>query len=305
MCTTSVRFPSHLLAVCCLILGLGCGSPNRIANHLGPHDFRFPKNALIVHALGGIEGKNYSNSLEALESTLARGGRFLEVDLSFTASGDLVCFHTKHEKHIGLESPITEVSTSEFLSRRYADRFTLIDLETLVRNLRDRPDTYLITDCKHDFKLCMEKVLSVVEAVDPSMVGRIIPQFFTTDQWRDVVRMEAEHGSFATVIFTLYRTKTDDDTVVELAGRHQIPVVTMSRKRFNTDLVMRLAAIGVDSLVHTVNKPPAMIGYVNRGVRGLYSDLFVQWNEVVAAAPRVTDPPKGRPQGAAADPPPG
>ena len=297
-----MRSSHRLLAVSCLILGLACGSPDRKTDHLRPHDFRFPSNALIVHALGGIEGMNYSNSLESLESTLARGGRFLEVDLSFTADGDLVCFHTKHEKHLDLQSPIIEVTTSEFLSRRYADRFTLIDLETLVRKLVDHPDTYLVIDCKHDFNLCMEEVLSVTGAVDPSLVGRIIPQFFTTDQWRDVIRMEAEHGSFATVIFTLYLTKIDDDTVVELAGKHRIPVVTMSRKRFNPDLVARLAAIGVDSLVHTVNKPPAMIDYADQGVRGIYSDLFVQWDEVLAA-PRVTAPGKGRPQGVAGDPP--
>jgi len=300
-----VRISNLLLAAFGLVLGLACGAPDRETDHLAPHDFRFPSQALVVHALGGIEGKNYSNSLEALESTLARNGRFLEVDLSFTADGDLVCFHTKHEKHLGLDSPVTEVGTSDFLSLRYGARFTLIDLETLLRKLLDHPDTYLVTDCKHDFNLCMEKTLSVAESVNPALVGRIIPQFYKPEQWLDVARMEADHGSFATVIFTLYRTKIDDDAVVELVGNRKIPVVTMSQKRFNPDLVERLAAVGVDSLVHTVNRPPAMIGYVNRGVRGLYSDLFVQWNEVVAAAPRVKGPPQGRPQGAAADPPPG
>lgn len=290
-----MRSSHRLLAVSCLILGLACGSPDRKTDHLRPHDFRFPSNALIVHALGGIEGMNYSNSLEALESTLARGGRFLEVDLSFTADRELVCFHNNHEKHLGLETPVTEMTTSEFLSHRYADRFTLIDFETLARFLVDHPDTYLVTDCKHGFNPCMEEVLAVVGAVDPALIGRIIPQFYKGDQWRDVARMEGDHGAFATVIFTLYNTKIDDDTVVELAEKHRIPVITMSQKRFNPDLVARLAAIGVDSLVHTVNKADAMMGYAKQDVRGLYSDRFVVWDEVPTVAPPVTGPPTGSP----------
>ena len=297
-----MRVTRTLLVIGCL-LGLACGSHDSEPNRLGEHGFRLPSNALVVHALGAIKGKHYSNSLEALEETLGRGGRFLEVDLSFTADGDLVCFHTKHEKHLGLETPVTEISTADFLSYRYADRFTLIDLETLFHHLVDHPDTYVVTDCKHDFNPCMEKVLSTAELVDPALVGRIIPQFYTVDQWLDVARMEAAHGSFATVIFTLYKTRIDDDAVVELVQARGVPVVTMSRKRFNPDLVARLADIGVDSLVHTVNKPVDIIGYVDQGVRGLYSDRFVLWDEVLTAAQGSAGSAKGRPGDAAAGPP--
>ncbi len=297
-----MRLSYRIFALGCLLC-VACGSHGREPDRLRPHGFRLPSNALVVHALGAIKGKHYSNSLEALESTLSRGGRIIEVDLSFTADGDLVCFHTKHEKHLGLETPVTEVSTADFLSHRYADRFTLIDLETLFHHLVDHPGTYVVTDCKHDFNPCMEKVLSVAEAMDPALVGRIIPQFYKDDQWLDVARMEAEHGSFATVIFTLYRTKIDDDAVVELVRARGVPVVTMSRKRFNPDLVARLTEIGVDSLVHTVNKPAEIIGYVDHGVRGLYSDRFVLWDEVLTAAAPKAGSPKGRPRDAAADPP--
>lgn len=297
-----MRSSLRLFALC-LVLGIACGSPEQATEFLQQHEFRFPPESLVAHALGGVDGKNYSNSLEALEGALARGGRFFEVDLSFTADRDLVCFHTKHEKHLGLETPITEVTTAEFLSRRYRDRYTLIDLETLIRVLLDHPDTYIVTDCKHAFNECMEKVLSVAEAVEPNLVGRIIPQFYKPEQWRDVARMEAEHGSFATVIFTLYNTNIDDNAVMEVVRTHRVPVVTMSQKRFNPDLVAKLAGIGVDSLVHTVNKPAAMIGFVDQGVRGIYSDRFVEWDEVLAATPAVKDPPPAQSRDAAADPP--
>lgn len=273
------------LAITIIIAGfVSCSPGEHDPGTLGPHDFAFPANSLISHALGGIDGKNYSNSVEALEQSLARGSRFLEVDLSFTADGDLVCFHKKHEKHLGVSKLVTHMTTEEFLTYRYADRFTLMDLETLLRRLTGHPGVYLITDCKDNFNACMDTVLSVAEAVDPSLVGRIIPQFYTAEQWLDIAAMESEHGSFATVIFTLYRIKIDDDSVVALATDRGVPVITMSRKRFNPHLVARLSAVGVDSLIHTVNKPDEMMGYVEHGARGLYTDRFAAWSEVVDAA---------------------
>ena len=303
MSMTSGRVFHRLIAVSFAILGVACGADDPPTESLRTHGFRFPPSALVAHALGGINGKNYTNSLEALENTLARGGRYFEVDLAFTADGDLVCFHNNHEKHLGQTTLVTEMTTSEFLSHRYADRFTLIDFATLVRKLADHPDAHIITDCKHDFVQCLEAVLSVAESVDPTVARRVIPQFYQPDQWRDVARMELEHGSFATVIFTLYQTRIDDDAVVELARERGIPVVTMSRKRFNPELVERLANIGVDSLVHTVNKPVQMIDFVDQGVRGLYTDRYAQWKDVVTAAGPISAPPTGPPRGGAADPP--
>lgn len=259
---------------------LGCRGPKS----LGPHEFSFPDKTCIAHALGSIKGRNYTNSAEAFERSLARGARFFEVDLSFTADGDLVCFHTNHEKHLAIETPVTEISTAAFLDLRYDGVFTLMELETLLRRLAPLPETYVITDCKHDFSACMEKVLATAETVHPDLVGRIIPQFYTADQWRDVARMEAAHGPFATVIFTLYRAESSDDAVVKLTTRRSIPVVTMSKERFNLTLVRRLADEGIDAMIHTVNTPEDIISYVDRGACGVYSDRFFTWRSVQEAA---------------------
>ena len=272
--------PRREFGVVCILLCLSCAPRDPEPESLGPHEFSFPEKTFIAHALGGIEGHNYTNSAEALERSLARGARFFEVDLSFTADGDLVCFHTKHEKHLGIETPITELSTAEFLSHRYDGAFTLMDLETLLQRLAPMPDTYLVTDCKHDFNACMEEVLLTAKSVDPHLVGRIIPQFYAVDQWLDVAKMEDVHGPFATVIFTLYRTEITDDNVVEVASGRSVPVITMSKKRFSQTLVSRLAAEGIDSMIHTVNKPDEIIRYVEKGARGVYSDRFLAWQVV-------------------------
>lgn len=276
-----MRFPAAAAPVLAAALLAGACAPSQAPapepTALGPHGFRFPQGAFIAHALGGIDGHTYTNSVEALEHNLELGARFFEVDLSFTADGDLVCFHTGHEKHMGLPKPITETSTREFLAHRYDGRFTPMTLEDLLRRMAREPEAYIVTDTKHDFAMSLGEVVRVAEAVDPALVGRIVPQFYTADQWRDVARLEARHGPFATVIFTLYRTRIDDDAVVETARARRVPVITMSTKRYTPRLVERLAAIGVDSLVHTVNDRAEVESYLRRGVRGLYIDFLFPW----------------------------
>lgn len=41
----------------------------------------------------GVDGKAYTNSLEALQSNLAAGHRIFEVDLAITSDGKVVCLH--------------------------------------------------------------------------------------------------------------------------------------------------------------------------------------------------------------------
>lgn len=48
------------------------------------------KSCTIAHAMGGIDGEAYTNSMEAFKENYARGHRLFEVDLHFTSDGKLV-----------------------------------------------------------------------------------------------------------------------------------------------------------------------------------------------------------------------
>ncbi len=253
------------------------GHAQTIPDGLAPHDHILRKGTFFAHALGGIDHRTYTNSREALELNYRKGARYFEVDLSFTADGDLVCFHTGLEKRVGLDRPIDQVSTAEFLSHRFDGRYTLMTLETLFRRMAELPDMYLVTDTKHAFRPSLEAVVATAEKVDPSLIGRIIPQYYHEEEWRDVAEVESEHGLFATVVFTLYRTSLDDDGVVETARLGRAPVVTMSTSRYNPGLVSRLAAVGAVAMVHTVNDRHEILEYLAHGVRGLYIDWFFPW----------------------------
>ncbi len=263
------------VALAAALLLAGCARPQERPRALAPHAFRFPRGAFIAHALGAIDGHAYTNSLEAFDASLAAGARYFEVDLSFTADGDLVCYHPADvcRKRTGLPAPIAEVSTAEFLRHRCDGRYTLMTFRTLLERVAAHPGVFLVTDTKTPLAPSLAAVVREAERVDHGLIRRIIPQIYQPDQWRAVADLERAHGPFATVIFTLYRTRLDDDGVVDVVRRRRIPVVTMSRRRFDPDLVRRLRALGVDVMVHTVNDPAAIAGYLARGVRGIYTDV--------------------------------
>jgi len=265
------------------VLAGAVGWTGDLSVHISPptalpdHVFHFPHGALVAHALGGIDGHTYTNSIEAFQRNLALGARYFEVDLSFTADGDLVCFHTGHEWHIGLDRPVSQVSTAEFLTHRYDGLYTLMDLETLLQMVEEHPEIYIVTDTKNDFATSLENVVQVAESIDPSLITRIVPQFYTSDQWLEVAWLEELHRHFATVIFTLYRTNIGDEDLLQVVNARNIPVVTMSQSRYGFALVQDLRALGVDAFVHTVNGEKNVSAYLRKGVWGLYTDWFFTW----------------------------
>lgn len=51
------------------------------------------KPLLVAHAGSGINGQNYSNSIEALNLNYGKGFRTFEIDLSCTSDDKLICLH--------------------------------------------------------------------------------------------------------------------------------------------------------------------------------------------------------------------
>ena len=47
----------------------------------------------VPHAGGGINGKTYTNSYDALDLSIKRGFSYFEIDFSFTSDDRLVCLH--------------------------------------------------------------------------------------------------------------------------------------------------------------------------------------------------------------------
>jgi len=70
----------------CLLLLIAGGVLSGIFYHKDQLNLLRPQPPIIIaHAAGAVNGRTYTNSLEAFEYNYAKGHRFFEVDFSWTS----------------------------------------------------------------------------------------------------------------------------------------------------------------------------------------------------------------------------
>lgn len=143
----------------------------------------WPTNAdgFIAHGGGGIDDKTYTDSMEAVASSISRGYRMIELDLLVTTDGFIVAAHdwksfrrrTGHAPDAINDQPL---SLAEFRSKKIDGRYTPIDEETIRATFQKHPDLILVTDKIRDFSRLVrafpfqERV--IVEVFSPQEVLR-------------------------------------------------------------------------------------------------------------------------------------
>jgi len=128
---------------------------------------------LIAHAGGGIDGYMYTNSQEAVEKSILKGIKFIEIDLQETSDGFFVGVHDWRMFHeitgypeLGDYVPTFE----EFQSRKIYGYYTPIDETYLKKIMNAYPDLVLVTDKTNNF----DKIVRTFDFLD-----RIVVEVFS------------------------------------------------------------------------------------------------------------------------------
>ena len=116
--------------------------PESLTSGYNPYGF-------VAHAFGAIDGRIYSNSLEAFQRNYGRGFRVFEVDLVRLADGTALLAHDGLEANYGLNKPFTQATWADLAGHKYLGRYTILRVQELARLLRQHPDMYVILDSKY------------------------------------------------------------------------------------------------------------------------------------------------------------
>jgi len=198
----------------------------------------------IAHAGGGIEGKTYTNSLEALNENYKRGFRVFELDLQVLPDGELILRHG-NESFPGLTS---------------------LRLTGLVKWLERHKDAMVVTD----FKENNLKGLRIIREKFPEYINRFIPQIYSSEQY-----LLAKELGFRGMILALYKTGAGDQEILAFAEREKLLAVTMwASHALKSDLALNLKAMGVRVYAHSVNDLDEMKALKKRGVTGVYTHFL-------------------------------
>lgn len=232
---------------------------------------------LVAHALGSvdIEGNGTgTNSLEAFVDSYEAGFRLFEADLSLTKDNKVVVFHRLAEELIGYPvGSIENITVDQFKSRKYADTYTLLDADDLLKLLTYRKDAYVVTDIKSDFEATLKQLMSnEIIKENPEIADRIIVQFYNPQQFEFI----KENYNFKNIMFSLYQVPemSNEDIINFVTPNSEIDAVTMWwDERYTPELREKLHALGRGVYVHTVNDMTQIQQFISHGV-GVYTDTL-------------------------------
>lgn len=182
------------LLLCCLWMIPAKG------NELYHNDFNNKQCCLVIsHALGGIHGNAYTNSLEAFIHNLNQGSLVFEADLAQTSDGTWIVTHdwqswSSRNKYNGPNPPNLDTFLHARIQREDGHKYTPLTWNDIERILARNPDVQLILDTKY-------KLEDMTKSLANSKVkSQLIWQAY---DFADIDFLQANH--VGNIILTLYK----------------------------------------------------------------------------------------------------
>ena len=251
---------------------------------------------LIYHACGGIDGISYTNSREAMESTLAAGNMFIEVDFLYTTDGHLVCLHNwtdmlprwkykdlkRKYKDKEDQIPETKYTLDQFLDKKVKDNFSGLTAADIVSYMKEYPELYIIVDTKEENPVAVIADLLKLCDFQADIADRFIIQLYDRGQREKI--LELYPFPRENFLFTCYKfDPLRVDEILELCREEQIRVVTVSHGIWEAETVNLFLKQGVTVFEHTVNLPEQVELSLEKGIHGFYTDFLQisQLNDII------------------------
>ena len=235
---------------------------------------------IVTHALGTVEGRTETNSREAFIESYESGARVFEADMSLTADGYLVVRHDFASTSFwNLEQTMDEnMFYSDYINAKIGYFYTPLDIDGLLKLMKEYPDTYLVTDTKEyeedGVRETFRRFREALErAGDETLQDRIIVQLYHYDMY-EWVKEETDLDNF---LFTLYQLPDKNYVKIgQFCEENGVPVVTLPETILEEKNVRVLHEYGVKVYAHTVNRIADMIRDTETyGVDGFYSDYVM------------------------------
>ena len=258
-----------------------CGQDILVLDTFPRLDYSWAENThLIAHAMGQIDGYDYTNSLEAFQSNYAKGFTVFEVDFRLSAEGIPLAVHewpqfnrmTAGEEI--LVSSSAPLSLSEFQSRRIYEQYTPLTFEDVARLMVEHPDIYIVTDTKSGESESVTQMFTALRdtalSVDPGILDRIIPQIYNPEMFDWIMDVYP----WKSVIFTMYALPYNlSKAEAALWGyQHGILAYTSPQSQQDSLYFAIINAIGGKAFTHTVNDWEAFRYNRQHGIYGIYTD---------------------------------
>lgn len=239
------------------------------------------ENPTVAHAFGAVDGKTYTNSLDAFYQNYEKGHRVFEVDLSMTADGATVCAHDwEHSAKIQGFSEGYVPTAAEFRQTPIYETYQAATFADLLLLMQQYPDIYIVTDSKYsDTQQVLEEfrdMVNTAQALDcQDVLDRLIIQIYN-DAMLDTVRSVYPFSHFFYTIYQRGFSGMEDMVYLsQFCAENGVEAITMWASLWDPDYAAVAEAYGIAVYVHTVNDQQEAQRLVSSGVTGVYTDYLL------------------------------
>lgn len=214
----------------------------------------------IMHGGGDIDGQyENSNSLNSVNECVRNGNFTMEIDLSWTSDGELVCTHH-------LDDPT--ITREQFMSTTLPGGLLPMDLETLANFLRGHPNVHIVPDFKSDNLDGLRKISEQCSDI----LDRFLPYVMHLSDYEEIRSM-----GFPNLVLTTYQMTAAEKNEVEknvtFAAQHDFTAIAIPYEQGNTLQYLQAAKQQcVPVVLDTVNAVKTMETYVQKGADGFFTN---------------------------------
>ncbi len=226
----------------------------------------YVENPLISHACGGINGKTYTNSKEALELAIENGHKVIEIDLALTADERLVAKHDWGKE--------TVPDYEEFMNTPIYYIYTALDAETILDTMYEHEDLYIVTDIKGNNDYLKRAFTVLVDTAKKKGMEEVLDRFVIQIYYESNYDMILQIHPFKNWIYTLYASgERDLNRVAQFCLEKDIHVVTMPVGWIkDKEYICVFRDMNIKVYTNTINDFDTLSDFKNRGVYGFYTD---------------------------------
>lgn len=231
----------------------------------------------IAHAMGGLDGKDYLNSIDGFYPAYQKGYRVFETDILLTTDNVAILKHRWGKK---LSDPTTKkghpVSYYTFKHTKIYGKYTPTSFLDLLNLMQKYPDIYIMTDSKSTETADVKKEFNILvntakKVGKEDLLDRVIVQIYNQNMYWAVKSIHP----FKHFVYTTY--KQPDAAfykMVKFCKANGIEGVTSPKNDINDYRMELLAKEGIYSFTHSVNNSYYAKEYMRLGVYGVYSDFL-------------------------------
>ena len=261
----------------------------------------YTKYHFISHAGGGIDGKTYTNSLEAFDNSYAKGNRVFDVDMAFTSDGHLVLRHSWAD---GLETNFESMesgtwwtddngmyrnSTSEYIlsydefaSTPIFQKYTPLSCEDLLTYMQSHEDLYATIDMKDDPVESYQYLIDTANtmAIEESVLDRLIVNLYDYDLYEPIM------GLYDFKNVTARQHAFSPNNYYELLRfcvEHNIHVVNVSKCYMDDEEIKLFKEYGIHVYTAIIDYVSVMNSYIKMEADGAVTNWLYEedWGNTI------------------------